>query len=123
MSEWIRNTGIGAACLALLACTTLQPMTNDAATLQQMLHPGDRVELTTTSGEALRFKLTEVDDRGLHGEGHDVPYRDIGSISRSEMAGGRTALLVLGVIAVGAAAAGGGGHGGGGGMGGGGGGY
>jgi hypothetical protein len=121
MNEWIRQAGVGVGCLALLACTTLQPMTDDAAALQQALHPGDKVELSTSDGQTLHFRLSGVDASGLHGEGHDVAYRDIRSISREEMAGGRTALLVLGVIAVGAAAASGGHGGGGGGMGGGGG--
>ena len=95
------------------ACTTLQPLSNDAASLQQSLHPGDQVELTTADGQDLRFKLAAVDASGLHGGGHDVAYTDIRSIDRRETSGGRTALLVLGVIAVGAAAAAEGGMGGG----------
>ena len=115
MNAWIRHAGVGAGCLALLACTTLEPMSNDAATLQQGLHPGDEVELTTAEGQDLHFKLAAVDASGLHGEGHDVAYTDIRGIDRKNISGGRTALLVLGVVAVGAAAAaaGGGGHGGG----------
>jgi hypothetical protein len=114
MNEWIRHIGVGASCLALLACTTLRPLESDPVALQQTLHPGDKVEITTAQGQSLHFKLTGVDARGLHGDGHDVAYADLRSVDREEMAGGRTALLVLGVIAVGAAAAaGGGGHGGG----------
>jgi hypothetical protein len=121
MKEWIRHMGVGASCLALLACTTLQPLESDPAALQQMLHPGDKVEITTAEGQSLHFKLASVDAAGLHGDGHDVPYADIRSVDREETAGGRTALLVLGVLAVGAAAAASGGGHGGGGMGGGGG--
>lgn len=104
-------------CLALVGCTTLQPLAVDSAKLSQSLKRGDHVELVTTKGQQLQFAIDAVDDKGLQGEGQRVAYNDIQSISRKEISAGRTALVAVGIIAVGALAAGGGGGGGGGGSG------
>jgi hypothetical protein len=99
--------------LAMLGCMTTQPIPAERAQLSQTLHPIDRVEVVTKSGQTLKFKLEKIDDAGLHGAGQNVAFDDIESISREKIDAGRTTLVALGVAAVAAVAAGGGGGGGG----------
>lgn len=105
-----------AACvaLAIVGCTTIQPLTVNASQLAQSLKPGDQVEIVTTRGQQLQFKIDNVGATGLQGAGQRVAYEDIQSISRKQVDTKKTALVVLGVVAAGAlaAAAGGGGSGG-----------
>jgi hypothetical protein len=96
-------------CLAMLGCMTAQPLSAERTQLSQTLHPNDRVEVVTTGGQRLKFKVEKIDENGLHGAGQNVAYDDIQSISREKIAAGRTALVALGIAAVGALAAGGGG--------------
>jgi hypothetical protein len=99
--------------LSLLGCMTVQPLATNPAQLAQEIKPGDRIEVTTKSGQRLGFKVERVDEQGLHGSGHDVGYTDIESIHRRKVDAGRTSLIVLGIAAVvGIAAASGGGGGG-----------
>jgi hypothetical protein len=100
------------ACFAMLGCMTTQPMTAERTQLSQTLHPHDRVQVVTKSGQTLKFKVEKIDDAGLHGAGQNIAFDDIESISREKVDAGRTTLLALGVAAVAALAASGGGGGG-----------
>lgn len=97
--------GVVAAALATLGCTVMKPLAVGSSTLSSSLHKGDRVELTTLSGQQLRFVIESVDEMSLHGEGWDVAFSDIESIRRKEISMGRTALVGLGVVAAAGAAA------------------
>lgn len=96
------------ASLAMIGCTTVQPLSVDAGQLSRELAPGDRVELTTRGGERLQFALENVDEVGVRGDGRQIAYTEIESIGRRETSTGRTALVVLGVAAAIAAVAAGG---------------
>jgi hypothetical protein len=100
------------AVLALVGCMTVQPLPVNREQLATQLEPGDKVEVVTKDGRHLKFAMESVDEQGLRGAGQQIAYADIESLSRSQLNVGRTALIVLGVVAVGAAAAGGGGGGG-----------
>jgi hypothetical protein len=97
------------ALLAMVGCTTVQPLTVNPQGLSSTLKRGDQVEVVTASGQELKITIDSVDANGLKGSGQQVSFSDIRSINRRQMSVGRTALIVLGVLAVGAAAAGGGG--------------
>jgi hypothetical protein len=97
----------------MVGCTTIQALTVDASGLSRALKPGDQVEVVTAGDQHLQFKIDAVDGEGLHGAGQHVAFTDIQSISRKQISGQRTALVVLGVVAAGALAASGGGGGGG----------
>jgi hypothetical protein len=102
------------ACVALFAmvgCTTVQPLTVSPQGLSSTLKRGDQVEVVTAGGREMRITIDSVDANGLQGSGQQISFSDIRSIHRRQMSVGRTALIVLGVLAVGAAAAGGGGGG------------
>jgi nanoRNase/pAp phosphatase (c-di-AMP/oligoRNAs hydrolase) len=96
----------------MLGCMTTQPLTAEPAQLSQSLHPKDRVQVVTKSGQTLKFKVQTIDAAGLHGAGQDVAFNDIESISREKIDAGRTTLLAVGIAAVAAVAASGGGGGG-----------
>ena len=102
---------IAYACFAMLGCMTVQPLSAERTQLSQTLHPNDRVEIVTTGGQRLKFKVEKIDDNGLHGAGQNVAYDDIQSISLEKISAGRTTLVALGIAAVAALAAGGGGGG------------
>jgi hypothetical protein len=102
--------------LSMVGCTTIQPLSVNASELSRTLKKGDKVEVVTSKGQQLNFKVDSVDDTGLQGAGQRIAYNDIQSIGRKEMDTKSTTWVVLGVLAAGAvaAAAGGGGGGGGG---------
>jgi hypothetical protein len=100
--------------LSMVGCTTVQPLTVDPSGLSSTLKRGDQVEVVTSSGQQLQFKIDNVDAAGLQGDGQRIAYNDIQSISRKQMDTKRTAWVVLGVVAAGALAAAAGGGGGGG---------
>ena len=99
------------ACFAMLGCMTVQPLSAERTQLSQTLHPNDRVEIVTTGGQRLKFKVEKIDENGLHGVGQNVAYDDIQSISLEKISAGRTTLIALGIAAVAALAAGSGGGG------------
>lgn len=103
--------------LSMVGCTTVQPLTASQSSLSSTLQRGDSVEVTTSSGKQLKFKVDSVDATGVHGGGQTVAYNDIQSINRKEVDTKRTMWVVLGVVAAGAVAAAAGGGGGGGGNG------
>ena len=102
--------------LSMVGCTTIQPLSVNGAELSRTLKKGDKVELTTSKGQQLNFKVDSVDETGLQGGGQRIAFNDIQSISRKEVDTKNTTFVVLGILAAGAlaAAAGGGGGGGGG---------
>lgn len=103
--------------LSMVGCTTVQPLTLDPSHLSSTLKPGDQVEVVTSSGQQLKFKVDNVSASGVQGAGQTVAYNDIQSINRKQVDTQKTLWVVLGVVAAGAIAAAAGGGGGGGGNG------
>ena len=116
MKTFLKQLLAAAVVLSMVGCTTVQPLSVNASELSRTLKKGDKVELVTSKGQQLNFKVDSVDDTGLQGAGQRIAYNDIQSINRKEIDTKSTAWVVLGVLAAGAvaAAAGGGGGGGGG---------
>jgi hypothetical protein len=116
MKTFLKQLLAALVVLSMVGCTTIQPLSVNASELSRTLKKGDKVEVVTSKGQQLNFKVDSVDDTGLQGAGQRVAYNDIQSISRKEIDTKNTTFVVLGVLAAGAlaAAAGGGGGGGGG---------
>lgn len=112
MNKRVQWLSVVCVSLAMTGCMTLQPLPVDSKHLSSALNAGDKVEVVTTKGQQLEFAVEKIDEQGVHGGGQHVAYGDIRSISRKQISAGRTALVVLGVVAAGALAAGGGGGGG-----------
>jgi predicted small lipoprotein YifL len=117
MKTFLKQLLAALVVLSMVGCTTIQPLSVNASELSHTLKKGDKVEVVTSKGQQLNFKVDSVDDTGLQGAGQRVAYNDIQSISRKETDTKTTTLVVLGVLAAGAIAAAAGGGGGGGGNG------
>ena len=113
MKTFLKQLLAAAVALSMLGCTTIQPLAVSGSQLASTLKPGDQVEIVTTQGQQLQFKVDNVDAAGVQGGGQRVAYNDIQSISRKQMDTKRTTMVVLGVLAAGALAAAAGGGGGG----------
>jgi hypothetical protein len=113
MKTFLKQLLAAAVALSMLGCTTIQPLAVSGSQLATTLKPGDQVEIVTTQGKQLQFKIDNVDATGVQGGGQRVAYNDIQSISRKQMDTKRTTMVVLGVLAAGALAAAAGGGGGG----------
>lgn len=85
MRKYLKWLGFASAFATLLACTSMQPLSTDPSQLREALKLGDEVEISTVSGQQLRFALERIDDSGLHGGGQNVSYSDIRSINRKQI--------------------------------------
>ena len=117
MKTFLKQLLAAVVVLSMVGCTTIQPLSVNASELSRTLKKGDKVEVVTSKGQQLNFKVDSVDENGLQGAGQKVAYNDIQSISRKEIDTKSTTWVVLGVLAAGAVAAAAGGGGGGGGNG------
>jgi hypothetical protein len=114
MNKCVQLTTAICASLAMTGCMTMKPMDVDPAQLRGALKQGDQVQVVTSSGQELQFKIDSLDETGLQGGGQHIAYNDVRSISRKQIDMAKSGLIALGVVAAGALAAGGGGGGGGG---------
>ena len=117
MKTFLKQLLAAVVVLSMVGCTTITPLSVNGSELAHTLKKGDKVEVVTSKGQQLNFKVDSVDETGLQGAGQRVAFNDIQSISRKETDTKNTTLVVLGVLAAGAIAAAAGGGGGGGGNG------
>ena len=100
-------------CLAIVslasACTTMQPLdVSSTANLANRLDVGDKVEVTRNDGAVMTFKISEMSDTGISGEGQSVAYADIREVKTSKIKVGPTVGIAVGIAAVAAIAGSGG---------------
>lgn len=90
------------------ACTTLHPIAGSPAELPQriadggVVHPGDRVVITTVQGTKHKFVVRSVRDGAIYGAHDSVPLNEIATLQKREFSTGKTVVLVvilLGVVA------------------------
>ena len=92
-------------------CTTLHPISGAPAEFQQriadggVLHPGDRVVITTVQGTKHKFEVRSVHDGAIYGDHDSVPLNEITMIQRLEFSVGKTVTLLLVLGAIGGIAA------------------
>jgi hypothetical protein len=97
--------------LALLGCTTLQPVAGSAPELRQqiaagqLLRRGDRVVITTADGRRHRLVVVAADSVSVRGRHESVPTDQIEVVQRSVSSAAKTTQLALliGVLAYAAA--------------------
>lgn len=82
----------------LAACTSLQPLPSTGGPPYQALHAGDEVRIVTRDGKAHEFKVTGAPEGSVCGAGQCIGVSDIASIDRRDIDGGRTALLIVGIL-------------------------
>ena len=97
--------------LALLGCTTLQPVAGSAPELRQqiaagqLLRRGDRVVITTADGRRHHLVVVTADSVSVRGRHESVPTDQIEVVQRSVSSAAKTTQLALfiGVLAYAAA--------------------
>lgn len=88
------------------ACTTLHPIVGSPAELSQqiadggVLHPGDRVVITTVQGIKHKFVMRSVHDGAIYGDHDSVPLNEIATLQRREFSTGKTVVLVVVVLGI-----------------------
>ena len=87
-------------------CSTMLAVQGGPAAYQNSIQPGDTVQIATTDGRTLKFKVSDVNANGLSGEGQAVSYDSIASLQKQQFSFWRTAFLVGGIIAAGVLAGG-----------------
>ena len=92
--------------LLILACTSMHPVEEPAATIQQqilnegLIASGDEVRVVTADGAVHQFRVREVDlDAGtVSGDEDAVAITNIVTLEKREFSGLKTGLLVGGVV-------------------------
>jgi hypothetical protein len=91
---------------AVGGCTTLHPIGGTPAELSQqiadggVLHPGDRVVITTVHGTKHKFVVRSVHDGAIYGDHDLVPLNEIAKLQKREFSVGKTVVLVLVVLGI-----------------------
>ena len=84
-------------------CSTMQPLSStDLTTVASQVSAGDKVEITRTDGETLKFKVSEISDNGITGDDIFVAYTDILKIKVQQSSNNRKSnILIVALTAVG----------------------
>ena len=91
--------------VALCSCTTLHPILEPAARIQQQLgsgaplEPGDSVVITTNDGVSHLFSVTAVGAGHVEGRSVSIPIDQIAPLEKREVSVGKTLLVVVGIAA------------------------
>jgi hypothetical protein len=104
MKQWM----VIALTISLLAgCTTMQPIQSRPTDLSQhfsdggALQPGDRIIIKTIQGKTVRLTVRSVREEVVYGDHASVPFADIASMEKRVPSPGKTAALVVAILAVG----------------------
>jgi hypothetical protein len=91
---------------ALEGCTTLHPIGGTPTELSQqiadgeVLHPGDRVVITTVHGAKHKFTVRSVHDGAIYGDHDLVALNEVAKLQKREFSVGKTVVLVLVVLGI-----------------------
>jgi hypothetical protein len=97
------------ACLIVCmvaGCTTLYPVANVPGDLSQsfndggVLHPGDRVVITTVAGATHAFRVRSIHDGVIYGDHDSVSFSEIVSVEKRETSATKTTILVVVILGV-----------------------
>ena len=82
-------------------CSTMKPLPSvDRATVSSHVELGDKVEITRNDGGVVKFKVSEITDTGVGGDGHFIAYADMRDISSKQFSAAATLGLAVGVLAI-----------------------
>jgi hypothetical protein len=94
------------AVVSLVGCTTLRPIEDTSAGLQQritsneLLKPGDHVLIITTDNKVHTFTVAKVDSGVIEGRSISIPVDQVVSVEKREFSKGETIALVVATILV-----------------------
>jgi len=93
--------------ICLIGCTTLQPVTENPASLQQriasgeLLKPGDDVDILTKDGRTHVFSVKSVNASTIDGQNESISIDQVVLVKKRKLNVGETVLAVgLGVVVV-----------------------
>ena len=70
---------VAAICVACAPMHTVKPLPNF---VEAAIEPGDKVRITTVSGEEIEMIVTEVDEKTLHGEERSIALIEITELKK-----------------------------------------
>jgi hypothetical protein len=83
-------------CLFTAGCTTTTKVPATYwSTLATRVEPGDKVAITKSDGQEVKFKVDEVNNQGIAGDGQYVAYADMREVLLTEYDSEKTAKVVL----------------------------
>ena len=99
----LRNIAFGVLlCIVSVGCMTTNQYSTTSA--QTLFEPGDKVTITKSDGQVVEFKVEEVNEQGISGDGKYVAYTDMREVLITELDSEKTTEVVVtaaGAIAVG----------------------
>jgi hypothetical protein len=92
-------------CIVLLAfitgCTTMRALpSSDAQSIASQVEVGDKVQVTRSDGSDVKFKVEEISNEGLAGDGVFVAYSDVLQVRVREHSTAKTVGLVVAILLV-----------------------
>ncbi len=92
-------------CIVLISfisgCTTMRSLpSDDAQSIGSQLEVGDKVQIVRRDASDVRFKVEEISNEGLAGDGIFVAYSDILQVSVREHSTAKTVGLVAAILVV-----------------------
>ena len=83
-------------CLFTAGCTTTTKVPATYwSTLATRVEPGDKVAITKSDGQEVKFKVDEVNNQGIAGDGQYVAYADMREVLLTEYDSEKTTKVVL----------------------------
>ena len=113
MSTFLKHSPAFARIVAGLAlfayvsgCTTMRPVVaSDAASFAAQIEAGDSVRITRNDISTVKFKVSELSDEGIGGDGTFVAWSEIRQVEVKKIDAARTGIavavsvLVIGLVA------------------------
>ncbi len=90
--------------LMVSGCTSMKPVEMSPDQVQQkiaageVLGVGDKVKIATSDDQIHKFKVTEVTDQKVRGDGIEVPIDEIVAVETKKFSLGKTAALTSGTV-------------------------
>jgi len=82
-------------------CTTMRPLAeSNAQSLASQVAVGDKIRITRNDLSEVEFKVSAISDKGISGDGVYVDYSDIRQVQVRQFSAGKTAGLVVAIVAV-----------------------
>ncbi len=79
-------------------CTTMRSLpTTDAQSLASQIEVGDKIKIMRNDDTDVTFKVSDVSDEGISGDGVFVAYSDIRSVQVSQQSIVKSAGLMVGI--------------------------
>lgn len=94
-------------CFLLGGCMSMKPVDLTAEQVREQVRAGkivrlgDHVSITTEDGLTSEFEVRQVKDQAVQGDGTDVPIDSIVNVRTRQLNRTRSALVVVGVVALG----------------------